>query len=78
MRIKFFGTSSGSSRANRCCSCTMLETSGKQYIADIGMDINHAFQTVGPDVNKINAVFITHMHGDHTDVLRQKTSGCCF
>lgn len=69
MRIKFFGTSSGSSRANRCCSCTMLETGGKRYIVDIGMDLNHALQTAGLNVNKISAVFITHMHGDHTDGL---------
>ena len=69
MRIKFFGTSSGSSRANRQCSCAMVETGGKRYIVDIGMDINHALQTVGLNVSKISAVFITHMHADHTDGL---------
>lgn len=69
MRIKFFGTSSGSSRANRRCSCTMVEVGEKRYIVDIGTDLNFELQTVGLNVNKISAVFITHMHGDHTDGL---------
>ena len=69
MRIKFFGTSSGSSRADRSCSCTMLETGGKRYVVDVGMDLNRALKTIGLNYNDVNAVFITHMHGDHADGL---------
>lgn len=69
MRIKFFGTSSGSSRADRSCSCTMLETGGKRYVIDVGMDLNRALKTVGLNYNDVNAIFITHMHSDHVDGL---------
>lgn len=69
MRIKFFGTSSGSCRAGRRCSCAMVQVGKKRYIIDMGIILNEELQNLGLTVNNISAVFITHMHADHTDGL---------
>lgn len=69
MRIKFLGTSSGSCRAGRRCSCTMIQIGKKRYVIDMGILINEDLEDLGLTVNDISAVFITHMHSDHTDGL---------
>lgn len=69
MRITFIGTSSGSPRANKKCSCTLIEVSDRKYLIDVGTLVTEQLENRAIELCQINAVFITHMHRDHTDGL---------
>lgn len=69
MRITFFGTSSGSPAPNMKCSCTLIEVGAKKYIIDAGTLIIEHLATRNIALPEISALFITHMHRDHTDGL---------
>ena len=69
MRITFFGTSSGSPAPNMRCSCTLVEVGDKKYIIDAGTLIIEQLATRNIKITDISALFITHMHRDHTDGL---------
>lgn len=69
MRIVFFGTSHGIPEPNKKCSSALVEVGGKRYIIDMGTNAAEQLITRGMRLESINAIFITHMHGDHTDGL---------
>lgn len=69
MRITFFGSSSGSPSPNMKCSCTLIEVGEKKYIIDIGTILIEQLANRNINIAEINALFITHMHRDHTDGL---------
>lgn len=69
MKIKFYGTSHGLPEKTRYCSCAMLEVSDKKYIIDAGAPFSTMLIQDGIKLAEINAIFITHMHGDHMDGL---------
>lgn len=69
MRITFVGSSHGVPEPNRRCSCIMIETGGRVYFVDMGTSAVDALRTRGIPVEAVQAVFITHMHGDHTNGL---------
>ena len=69
MRIVFFGASHGVPEPNRRCSCTMIEIGETRYFIDMGTQANEQIITRGRPMNSIKTVFVTHMHGDHTDGL---------
>lgn len=69
MRITFIGTSHGVPEPNRKCSCTMIETSGRYYFVDMGTPPIDHLVTAGIPVDAVKGIFITHMHGDHTNGL---------
>ncbi len=69
MRITFIGSSHGVPEPNRKCSCALLEVKDRKYLIDAGTDPVSALIKRGIRPEKINAVFITHMHGDHTNGL---------
>ena len=69
MRICFLGTSHGVPEPGRQCSCAMLEISGRIYFIDMGMMAIAALMDKGISVDAVQGVFITHMHGDHTNGL---------
>lgn len=71
MRVTFLGTSHGVPEPGRKCSATLLEVGSKKYIIDAGADITSELINRGIDPELINAVFITHLHGDHTNGLIQ-------
>lgn len=71
MRITFIGSSHGVPEANRKCTSMMLEIGEKVYFVDMGAPAIDALRTRGIDVDAVKGVFITHMHGDHTDGLIQ-------
>lgn len=69
MKITFLGTSHGYPEAHRRCSCILIEVSSRYYILDMGISPIDDMIYRHLSVEKIQAVFITHMHGDHTNGL---------
>lgn len=69
MRIVFLGSSHGYPEPNRKCSSTLVEVGNKKYFIDMGSDSAAGLATRRIPVKDISAVFITHMHGDHTNGL---------
>ncbi len=69
MRITFFGSSSGSPGPNMKCSCTLIEIGERKYIIDIGTLLIEQLANRDINIAEINALFVTHMHRDHTDGL---------
>lgn len=69
MRITFWGSSSGSPAPNMKCSCTLIEVGERKYLIDAGTLIIEQLADRGIDIGAIDALFITHMHRDHTDGL---------
>jgi len=69
MRITFIGASHGVPEPNRKCSCTMIEINGRYYFIDMGTPSIDHLVTAGIPVDAVKGIFITHMHGDHTNGL---------
>jgi len=71
MRITVLGSSHGVPEANRKCSCIMVEVGENIYFVDMGTPVIDELRKRGKSVDAVKGVFITHMHGDHTDGLIQ-------
>ena len=70
MRINFFGTSHGVPEANRRCSSALITLDeNHRYFIDMGTCSIENLVTCGISVDSIKAIFLTHMHGDHTNGL---------
>ena len=69
MKITFLGSSHGVPEPDRKCSCIMVEVGEKVYFVDMGAPAIDALRTKGIPVENVQGVFITHMHGDHTNGL---------
>lgn len=73
MRITFLGASHGVPEAHRKCSCALITLSegpdAKRYFIDMGVMAIDWMRTAGVPVESTQAIFITHMHGDHTNGL---------
>ena len=66
MRLIFLGTSSGKPSKDRNVSCIALETfDSKIYLFDCGEGTQHQFLKSRLRITHIEAIFITHLHGDH-------------
>ena len=61
MQITFLGASHGVPEANRRCSCTLIETNGRYYFIDMGVNAIDALRTRGIEVEDIKGIFITHI-----------------
>ena len=69
MRICFLGSSHGVPEPGRQCSSTMIDVSGRIYLIDMGMMVIPALINRGIPIDAVKGVFVTHMHGDHTNGL---------
>lgn len=69
MRIIFFGSSHGVPERNRRCSSIFFEAGENKYFIDMGTQSIELLADRNINPESINAVFITHMHGDHTNGL---------
>lgn len=69
MKITFLGTSHGVPEPNRKCSCAMIEVEGRIYFVDMGVMAICELTDRGIPVETVQGIFITHMHGDHTNGL---------
>jgi len=69
MKITFLGTSHGVPEANRRCSSALIEVAENRYIIDMGTQSIEQIATKRIPINSIKSIFITHMHGDHSNGL---------
>ena len=69
MKIVFFGSSHGVPEANRRCSSALIEVGENRYFVDMGTQSIEQLITRNIPIESVKAIFITHMHGDHTDGL---------
>ncbi len=66
MKIYTLGTSHGNSTYCRYNSSTLYETNdGSLYLIDAGAPVESLIRRKGLEINKLRAVFITHLHDDH-------------
>ena len=66
MKITFLGTADGVPRPGRRLSSAMIEANGGFYFIDMGCQVMNFVVEHSIPAEAIKAVFITHMHGDHT------------
>lgn len=66
MKITFFGSSYGAPTLDRRCCSLMLTVGGKHYIFDAGVMLAAEMNARNLDLHDLKAVFVSHMHGDHT------------
>lgn len=78
MKLTFFGTSHGVPAPDRYCQSILAETKSGGYIIDAGAPVFDCLIRRKVDINKIRAVFITHMHNDHVDYLSGLVSIACW
>ena len=69
MKLTFIGSSHGIPEPHRKCSCLMVEAGKNIYFVDMGTNAIDALRNRGRSVDAVKGVFITHMHGDHTNGL---------
>lgn len=69
MRIVFFGSSHGVPEPGRRCSSTLIEVGERRYFVDMGTQSIEQLITHRIPVESVKGIFITHMHGDHSNGL---------
>lgn len=69
MRIIFLGSSHGIPEPNRRCSSVLIEVGNNFYFVDMGTQAIEQLITRKISVDSVKGIFITHMHGDHTNGL---------
>lgn len=69
MKITFFGSSHGYPEPHRRCSSTLIEIGENRYFIDMGTMAAEGLRNRGIPIESVKAIFLTHMHGDHTDGL---------
>ena len=65
MVVWFLGTSSGQPTLQRGLSSVALERDGSLFLFDCGEATQIQFRRAGLRFGRLDAIFITHMHGDH-------------
>lgn len=71
MKVTLIGSSHGVPEPDRKCSCILVETGDSMYFVDMGTMAVDALRRRGRRMDDVKGVFITHMHGDHTNGLIQ-------
>ena len=69
MRITFLGTSCIPRLSQECNSVFVEVGSGDQFVFDCGTGVVAKYNAMGIPMSRMNKIFITHLHGDHTSDL---------
>ncbi len=69
MKIQFLGTAHGVPEPDRRCTSVLLTVGERHYLIDAGAPIADELTRVGVAFADINAIFLTHLHGDHINGL---------
>ncbi len=65
MKFHFIGCGDAFGTGGRFNTCFRVEHSGGAFLIDCGASSMVAIRKAGVDPNSIDAIFITHLHGDH-------------
>ncbi len=65
MKIRFFGSGDAFGSGGRLQSCIMADTGRFGFLIDCGATALTGMKQSGFDSSRINAVIISHLHGDH-------------
>ena len=65
MRIRFIGSGDAFGTGGRAQACILLEHGGRRTLLDCGATSLLAMKQQGIDPGSIDAVILTHYHGDH-------------
>ncbi|HEY7797419.1 MAG TPA: MBL fold metallo-hydrolase, partial [Hyphomonadaceae bacterium] len=65
MKFHFIGSGDAFGTGGRFNTCFRVEHSGGAFLIDCGASSMVAIRKEGIDPNSIDAIFITHLHGDH-------------
>lgn len=68
MKLLFLGVSSALSVGDKKFQSNMLieSESGRKMLIDCGSDIRHSLHALGYSYTDIDAIYISHLHADHT------------
>ncbi len=69
MRITFLGTSCIPRTAQECNSVFVEVGSGDQFVFDCGSGVVAKYNAMGIPYSRMDKIFLTHLHGDHTSDL---------
>lgn len=69
MKLLFLGTSHGHSEVGRHCTSVYFEHNGHGFLLDAGAPVQYLLTQRGIPLDGIKAIFVTHMHADHTPEL---------
>lgn len=65
MKLRFLGCGDAFGSGGRFNTCFLVEESGTSFLIDCGASSMIAMRKFGVDPNSIDAVMISHLHGDH-------------
>lgn len=63
--VRFVGSGDAFGSGGRFQTCILCEIAGKRFLLDCGTSSLIAMRQQGIDPNSIDAILLTHMHGDH-------------
>jgi ribonuclease BN (tRNA processing enzyme) len=63
--VRFVGSGDSFGSGGRFQTCIMGDIAGRRFLVDCGASSLIALRAQGIDPNSIDAVLLTHMHGDH-------------
>ncbi|HUY70552.1 MAG TPA: ribonuclease Z [Candidatus Baltobacteraceae bacterium] len=66
MKIVFLGTSGSSPTKERSLSSVALEHEGEIFLFDCGEGTQRQMMINSLSISKVRAIFLSHIHGDHT------------
>jgi ribonuclease Z len=69
MRITFLGSSCIPRLSQECHSVYVETGSGDQFVFDCGTGVAAKYNAMGIPMSKMNKIFFTHLHADHTSDL---------
>lgn len=65
MRVQFLGSGDAFGSGGRLQACILLDTGSSRFLLDCGASSLIALKRAGVDPNEIDALLISHLHGDH-------------
>ena len=77
MKLYTLGTSHGATEIGRACSANLLAVGNNYYLFDCGGNTEGKMTDMGLPIDRIRAVFITHMHEDHVGTLTSIVKRFC-
>ncbi len=69
MKLYTLGTSHGATEVGRACSANLISVGDNYYLFDCGGNTEGKMTDLGLPIERIRAVFVTHMHEDHAGTL---------